>query len=226
MNISRTSRFLLLTPIVILLTAAIFVRTINKAIPSVASVPASLNGMPEEDVHWGTFRGDLVEVPQINLATDRIDDNVLGLANPNEKWIEVDLSEQKLRAWDGNTLFLETLVSTGLPYFPTPQGEFRIWVKLRAARMSGGEGRYAYDLPNVPYVMYFYNDQVPSWRGYGLHGTYWHNDFGSVHSHGCVNLPTPMAEKLYYWVTPILPDGKTSVFADANNIGTKIVIHE
>lgn len=41
-----------------------------------------------------------------------------------------------------------------------------------------------YDLPNVPYTMYFY-------QGYGLHGTYWHNNFGTPMSHGCVNMPTP-----------------------------------
>lgn len=226
MKISRTSRFLLLTPIVILFTSAIFMRTVNRMIPTVASIPASFNGLPEPDAQWGEYEGKVVEAPVIDLASDKLAQKVLGVASPNDKWIEVDLSEQKLRAWDGNSLFLETLVSSGLPYFPTPQGEFRIWVKLRATRMSGGEGRYAYDLPNVPYVMYFSNDKVPSWRGYGLHGTYWHNDFGTVRSHGCVNLPTPVAEKLYYWATPTLPEGKTSVFADSSNIGTKIVIHE
>jgi hypothetical protein len=45
-------------------------------------------------------------------------------------------------------------------------------------------------------------------------------------SHGCVNLPTPIAEKLYYWVTPVLPEGKASTFASPANTGTRIVIHE
>jgi lipoprotein-anchoring transpeptidase ErfK/SrfK len=121
---------------------------------------------------------------------------------------------------------LETLVSTGLPWYPTPTGEFRIWIKLRATKMEGGEGKYYYYLPNVPYVMFFENDQVPGWRGYGLHGTYWHNDFGTQRSHGCVNLPTTVAERLYYWVNPQLPGGKTSVKASSGNIGTRIVIHE
>ena len=91
--------------------------------------------------------------------------------------------------------------------------------------MKGGEGRYAYNLPNVPYTMFFENDKVPSWRGYGLHGTYWHSDFGKVHSHGCVNLPTPIAEKLYFWTTPVLGD-KSFIRSTSDNVGTRVVIHE
>jgi lipoprotein-anchoring transpeptidase ErfK/SrfK len=150
----------------------------------------------------------------------------LGVSNSQEKWIEVDLSDQHLKAWDGNSLFLETLVSTGLPWWPTPTGEFRIWVKLRATKMEGGEGAYYYNLPNVPYVMFFENSEVPGWRGYGLHGTYWHNDFGRVHSHGCVNLPTPVAEKLYYWTTPVMPEGRFTTFSSPENPGTRIIIHK
>ena len=150
---------------------------------------------------------------------------VLG-ENSGERWIDVDLSEQKLRAYEGDSLFLETLVSSGLPWSPTPTGEFRIWTKFRATKMEGGAGKYYYYLPNVPYVMFFSNDQVSKYTGYSLHGTYWHNDFGKVHSHGCVNLPTPIAETLYYWVGPVLQDGKKSISTTADNPGTKIVIHE
>ena len=153
-------------------------------------------------------------------------DKVLSLAVRSDRWVEVDLSEQHLWAWDGDKLFLDTPVSTGLPWFPTPTGEFTIWIKLRATRMEGGEGKYYYNLPNVPYVMYFENDEVPGWRGYGLHGTYWHNDFGHVHSHGCVNLPTSVAKELYYFLYPSLPEGKGSVYATADNPGSKVVIHE
>jgi len=131
-----------------------------------------------------------------------------------------------LRAWEGGNIFLETKISSGLPGTPTPKGEFRVWVKLRATKMEGGQGRYYYYLPNVPYVMYFENENVPGWRGYGLHGTYWHSDFGTPRSHGCVNLPTPVAEQLYYWVTPDLPANKSSVFAGPENPGTRIVIHD
>lgn len=160
-----------------------------------------------------TYEGKEIPVPK--YAFEPEPEAVLGEAS-EERWIEVDLSEQKLRAWEGSSLFLETPVSTGLPWWPTPTGEFRIWIKIRSTKMEGGSGRYYYNLPNVPYVMYFENGSIPSWRGYGLHGTYWHNDFGNRHSHGCVNLPTPIAKQLFYWVQA-RTEGKE---------GTKIVIHD
>ena len=160
----------------------------------------------------------LAEVPQV--------ENVLGVVSGNERWVEVDLSEQKLRAWDGDQLFLETLVSTGLPFSPTPTGEFRIWTKFRATKMSGGVGRNYYYLPNVPYVMFFENSEVPGAKGYSLHGTYWHNDFGTQKSHGCVNLPTPIAEKLYQWTSPVLTEEAGFQRASSDNPGTRIVIHD
>ncbi len=170
------------------------------------------------------FDGKKIVIPDIAYAQD-IEKRVLGVSN-SEKWIDVDLSEQKLRAWEGNTLYLETALSSGLPWWPTPKGEFRIWTKLRATKMEGGSGKYYYNLPNVPYVMFFENVQTPGRLGYGLHGAYWHNDFGTPRSHGCVNLPVDVAGLLYYWVDPVIPEGKTSIRATAENPGTRIVIHE
>jgi hypothetical protein len=171
----------------------------------------------------GTFEGEEIAVPYSDLLDEKR--YVLGTSNES-RWIEVDLSEQKLRAWEGTTLFLETLVSTGLRYTPTPQGEFRIWYKTRATKMSGGSGKNAYYLPNVPYTMFFEGSGVPGWKGYGLHGTYWHSDFGTQRSHGCVNLPTEIAKRIYDWVSPEIPDGKSAIRASAENLGTRVVIHE
>lgn len=183
------------------------------------------DGEVVSDQKTAQFNGEQIQIPENLLETKKVESNVLGQAT-GEKWIEIDLSDQYLKAWQGNTLYVESPVSTGLPWTPTPTGEFRIWIKLRATRMEGGSGAYYYNLPNVPYTMFFENDAVPGWRGFGLHGTYWHNDFGRPHSHGCVNLPTPIAEKLYYWVEPDLRDAKWSVRASDDNPGTKIVIHE
>lgn len=117
-----------------------------------------------------------------------------------EKWIDVNLTTQTLTAYEGQTPVYNALVSSGLARYPTVTGTFAIYVKYTAARMRGGYGADAYDLPNVPYVMYFY-------KGYGLHGTYWHNNFGTPMSHGCVNLSTPDAEWLFNWA----PIGTTVV---------------
>lgn len=187
---------------------------------------SNLTGLLEPNDKTAFLDGHQINVPDEALAESNPKTAVLGVADPSEKWIEVDLSEQKLRAWQGNTLYLETLVSTGLPGYDTPIGTFHIWIKLRATKMEGGSGRLYYYLPNVPYVMFFSNDQVPAYKGFSLHGTYWHNDFGKRHSHGCVNLPTPIAEKLYWWTTPTLPSGKSVVYSDSGNPGTRIVIHE
>lgn len=198
----------------------VFLKQVKSAGPK---LPSDLSGKIDSSQKIAYFEGKSLEVPGFVFENKR--PPVLGASSDN-KWIEVDLSEQKVRAWDGVSLFLESLVSTGLPWWPTPTGEFYIWSKARATRMEGGEGKYYYNLPNVPYVMFFANDKVAEGRGYSLHGTYWHNDFGRVHSHGCVNLPTPIAERLYYWTNPPLVDGKSYIRTGKDNPGTKIVIHE
>lgn len=188
-----------------------------------ACSPTNLTGEIDLSENVAFFEGVEIEIPRLATATSNV--RILGV-NQEERWIEVDLSDQKLYAWQGDRLYLETAVSTGLPWWPTPKGEFRIWTKLRATKMEGGTGKYYYYLPNVPYVMYFENKDFPGWRGYGLHGTYWHNDFGRQRSHGCVNLPTPIAEQLYHWTNPVLGEGKSTVRANPDNIGTRIIIHE
>jgi lipoprotein-anchoring transpeptidase ErfK/SrfK len=95
----------------------------------------------------------------------------------NDRWIDVDLTSQQTVAYQGAQPVRAFRVSTGTWQHPTVTGEYRIYVKYRFADMSGP----GYYLPDVPYVMYFF-------RGYGIHGTYWHNNFGTPMSHGCVNL--------------------------------------
>jgi LysM repeat protein len=106
------------------------------------------------------------------------------------RWIDVDLSAQRLTAYQGSTPVRSTLVSTGLPSTPTPTGQYRIYVKYTYKHMSGP----GYSLPNVPYTMFFY-------RGYSIHGTYWHSNFGHPMSHGCINLPTAEARWLFNWAS-------------------------
>ena len=104
------------------------------------------------------------------------------------RWIDVNLSQQMVYAYEGDVIVNSFVVSTGTAQTPTVTGKYKIWIKLKSTTMSGP----GYHLTNVPYTMYFY-------KGYGLHGTYWHNNFGTPMSHGCVNLSIPDAEWLYYW---------------------------
>lgn len=209
---------------VVLFLVALGLNLISRFRNFTASAGPIGDGSVQIDQKKGVFEQKEIPVPESLLAMDE-NLQVLG-ETTGEKWIEVDLSEQKIKAWQGGNLFLESLVSTGLPWWPTPTGEFRIWIKLRATKMEGGSGRYYYNLPNVPYTMFFENEKVPSWRGFGLHGTYWHDDFGRVHSHGCVNLPTEIAKQLFYWVGPNLGERTWSVRASEENPGTRIIIHE
>lgn len=104
----------------------------------------------------------------------------------DEAWIDVNLTTQTVQAYYGSALQNTFIVSTGTWRYPTVTGQYRIYVKYRYADMAGP----GYYLPDVPYVMYFY-------RGYGLHGTYWHDNFGTPMSHGCINLRTEEAGWLF-----------------------------
>jgi len=102
------------------------------------------------------------------------------------RWIDVDLTNQMVYAYQGSQMVNSFLVSTGTWQYPTVTGQYNIYIKLRYSDMAGP----GYYLPNVPYTMYFY-------KGYALHGTYWHSNFGTPMSHGCVNLSIPDSEWLY-----------------------------
>jgi len=154
------------------------------------------------------------------LAQFPQEQRVLGETTSQEKWIEIDLSDQRIFAHEGDRIIYNFPISGG-KWAPTPQGTFRIWIKLRYTLMSGGskeDGSYYY-LPNVPYVMYFY-------KGYGIHGAYWHNNFGTPMSHGCVNMSIPDAGALFAWADPPVPSNKSVVYPSKENPGTKVVIHE
>jgi len=134
------------------------------------------------------------------------------------KWIDVNLYEQVLEAFQGNELVYATLISSGLPEFETPTGLFRIWGKVRMAKMSGGEkGIDYYFLEDVPFHMYFS-------AGVALHGAYWHDNFGMKQSHGCVNLAPRDAYWLFNWTLPVAPPGKF-VKANRANPGTFVYVH-
>lgn len=117
------------------------------------------------------------------------------------KWIDINVSKQTITAYEGNVAVRTTLVSTGTAYHPTVLGTYKILTKYPAVHMRGGTpGVDYYDLPNVPYTMFFF-------RGYAIHGTYWHKNFGHPMSHGCVNLTIADAKWFYEWA----PTGTTVV---------------
>ncbi len=118
------------------------------------------------------------------------------------KIIEVDLTKQTLYAVLKGAPIKEFLISSGRYKYPTPEGHFKIYAKALTTRMTGFYGPdnpENYDLKDVPHVMAFYKD-------YAIHGAYWHWNFGTRVSHGCINMKLPDAEWLYNWAaygTPV-----------------------
>ncbi|MGV2828964.1 L,D-transpeptidase [Myxosarcina sp. GI1(2024)] len=134
--------------------------------------------------------------PALETAISQKIDN---LKNSSKNWIEIDLSEQHLFAWTGEERVFTTIISSGKAATPTYPGIYSIQRKYAIDRMRGAD----YDIPDVPNVLYFD-------RGYALHGAYWHSNFGTPISHGCVNLPVSHARWLFDWT----------------KIGTPVIIHQ
>lgn len=192
-------------------------------------VVAKSDGKFDENADTAIFNSQAIDYSKTSLAyansqalaqSLNSDKAVLGTTNEvgEEKWIEVSLDEQKLRAWEGNKLVIEFPISSGL-WAPTPKGTFSIWHKTRNQTMSGGSkelGTY-YNLPNVPNNMFFY-------KGYAIHGAYWHNNFGHPMSHGCVNSPLASVAQLFEWAGPVVPPGQTVAHASPENPGTRVVV--
>ncbi len=139
---------------------------------------------------------------------------------PGERWIDIDLSEQVLVAYEGELPVFATLISSGREDYATPTGEFRIYGKHVSVTMDDPEaGEEAYSIEDVPWTQYFE-------EGFALHAAFWHDRFGRVRSHGCVNLSPADAHRLFFWTTPDLPDGYHGVVATRDDPGTRVVIHD
>ncbi|MEM6294055.1 MAG: L,D-transpeptidase [Myxococcota bacterium] len=142
---------------------------------------------------------------------------------PYDHWIDVSLDKQMLIAYEGVEPRFITLVSTGKKgtkeeSFETPIGRWRIRSKHVSTTMDGQsdtDGNYS--IQDVPWTMYF-NDSI------ALHGAFWHDGFGRVRSHGCVNLGPADAKWLFEWTTPGLPESWHGVHSHAGSPGTTVVV--
>ena len=120
-----------------------------------------------------------------------------------EVWIDISLSSEYMTVYSGNEVVFGTYISSGAPGFETPAGTFFINSKIPVQTMEGVIGGEYYNVPEVPSVMYFTD------VGHAIHGTYWHNNFGTPMSHGCINVPLDLAAYLY----------------EISPIGTRVEIH-
>ncbi len=128
-------------------------------------------------------------------------------ANEGERWIDVSIAKQVLMAYEGTKPAYVTLVSTGEAGLDDPEttkstitGIFRIHTKHLTTTMSSNVVGEEFELKDIPYVEYFQDS-------YALHAAYWHDDFGTPRSHGCINLAPEDAKWLFQWTEPQLPPG-------------------
>ena len=133
----------------------------------------------------------------------------------NERWVRIDLGNQQVVAYEGRNPVNAFVISSGMRGTPTVTGEFRVRMKVSTQTMSGD----GYNLPNVRWVMYFYQD-------YALHGSYWHNNFGNPMSHGCVNMTNADAKWIFDWSSPKW-DGETVWYRPTkDDPGMLVIVHE
>ncbi len=123
---------------------------------------------------------------------------------PGERWIDVDLDNQILVAFEGDMPVYATMVSSGTKDHPTKTGIYRMWVKQSETDMNDLKGEDPYSVATVPWTQFF----EPQ-AGLALHTAYWHDAFGKPKSHGCVNLAPRDARWLYFWSDPQVPPGWT-----------------
>jgi hypothetical protein len=161
-------------------------------------------------------------VPAIHIrpiSTDELT-TFKSLTAPKEKRIEISICNQTLTAFQKDIMVLHTKISSGL--LPsdkksyeisteTPRGSFRIRTKFPVRHMGNGyltNDPDAYELPGVPWTMFFHES------GFALHGTYWHNNFGTRMSHGCINMRNAEAYWLFRWTDPVYQPGKWYTYGE------------
>jgi len=145
-----------------------------------------------------------------------------------ERWVDVNLAQQSLVLFDGTKPLYATLISTGKSSkikdkdHSTPTGIWRIREKHITTTMDG-DGTAAGDLPysieDVPYVMYFF-------KSYAVHGAFWHRNYGTQMSHGCVNLSPLDAKRIFFMTDPKMPEGWHGIWSSSSRPGSWVVVHE
>jgi hypothetical protein len=135
----------------------------------------------------------------------------------SEKHIEIHLNRQLLLAYEWGLLVYAARIATGRKNYESPTGWFHTFHKRPTYHMFGGADEFSvFDLPGVPWDSYITDN------GVALHGTYWHNDFGVPHSHGCINMAIPDARWIFRWTQPVVPWSERLVLQPGS--GTRVWI--
>jgi len=158
------------------------------------------NGAP---VAYRVGEGEWIEASQVRVAREAPPPPIV---QDGERWFDVDLDTQVLVAYEGTMPVYTTMISSGRKDHATPTGVWRMEKKLTETDMNGVTGEDPYSVSTVPWTQFFHGVD-----GLALHAAYWHDGFGKVKSHGCVNLSPADARWLYFWSAPMVPPGWTLV---------------
>lgn len=175
-------------------TSTVFRGTAGAMLSFWLIMPASAQSEPADLADSTAANGDITTstAPMAPDHSDWVESWANDLRQSSQQWIQIDISDQQLTAWEGDTPVFSITVSTGRASDVTPTGVYAIQTKYRTARMQGENQQGKYDIPDVPYTMYFSGS-------YAIHGAYWHDNFGSPVSSGCINVPVQGAAWLYDW---------------------------
>lgn len=157
--------------------------------------------------------GDAEWVERAELRVPLVAEALPPTVGEGERWFDVDLDDQVLVAYEGLRPVYATLVSSGKPAHATPPALARVAVKHRTTTMVNSSADESYSVADVPWTMFYEHTLA-------LHGAYWHDAFGTVRSHGCVNLAPRDARILYDWSEPQVPPGWNAVYTTPS-IGPK-----
>jgi hypothetical protein len=143
--------------------------------------------------------------------------------DPRDKRLVVDVVNQRTTAFEGKTQVFEARCATGYKWddkrdFRTAIGTFAVMRKTPSQHMSGGQPADDdyFDLPGIPWISYF------TYSGVAFHGAYWHNDYGVMRSHGCINLTAQQAKWVYRWSLPVADSATRYTIANPIGSGTRV----
>ncbi|NDJ53272.1 MAG: L,D-transpeptidase [Chloroflexi bacterium] len=170
-----------------------------------------------EEIYGNTF---YLKADHVRLISPEEVAPISAEVDPAAKRIEISIGEQVLYAFEGEAVVYTARISTGMPSTPTSFGTFNVLDKRHGQRMVGGRTGGGYNLAGIPWVSYFTYSHV------ALHGCYWHNDYGRLHSNGCINMWPHDVKWIFRWVTPQANywDFKTLPNEEVGQPGTTVIV--
>ena len=167
-------------------------KTVNNADTVAKSITESFGS---DKAYTGAFETTAVKAEWKERTIAAGAENLPYQAAPGEKWVDLNLSNKTVTAYEGATVVHGPVsIVDGAAETPTVTGTYKVYLQYESQTMRGENADGSpYVAEDVPWVSYFYS-------GYAFHGAGWRSSFGYSGSHGCVNMPVSEAQWIYNWV--------------------------